>query len=60
VRPRIKSERQAPGDGQFASQTTTPDHAVPEIVLGELDPDLARTEPDAGIQRLIRASQAAR
>jgi hypothetical protein len=29
---------------------------VPEIVLMELDPDLARTEPDAEIQQLIRAS----
>lgn len=29
---------------------------VPEIVLIELDPDLARTEPDAEIQELIRAS----
>src|SRR4029077_5330909 len=29
---------------------------VPEIVLIELDPDLARTEPDAEIQALIRAS----
>jgi hypothetical protein len=30
--------------------------ALPEIVLIELDPDLARTEPDAEIQQLIRAS----
>ena len=30
--------------------------AVPEIVLIELDPELARTEPDAEIQDLIRAS----
>jgi hypothetical protein len=30
--------------------------AVPEIVLVELDPELARTEPDAEIQDLIRAS----
>jgi hypothetical protein len=30
--------------------------AVPEIVLVELDADLARTEPDAEIQELIRAS----
>jgi hypothetical protein len=30
--------------------------AVPEIVLVELDPDLARTEPDPEIQELIRAS----
>jgi len=30
--------------------------AVPEIVFMELDPDLARTEPDAEIQSLIRAS----
>jgi hypothetical protein len=29
---------------------------VPEIVAMELDPDLARTEPDAEIQQLIRAS----
>jgi hypothetical protein len=29
---------------------------VPEIVLMELDPDLARTEPDSEIQELIRAS----
>jgi hypothetical protein len=29
---------------------------VPEIVLVELDPDLARTEPDPEIQALIRAS----
>src|SRR5580765_2422890 len=29
---------------------------VPEIVFVELDPDLARTEPDAEIQDLIRAS----
>lgn len=29
---------------------------VPAIVLAELDPDLARTEPDAEIQSLIRAS----
>ena len=29
---------------------------VPEIVLVELDPDLARTEPDPEIQHLIRAS----
>src|SRR3954468_5464478 len=30
--------------------------AIPEIVLIELDPDLARTEPDPEIQQLIRAS----
>jgi hypothetical protein len=30
--------------------------AVPEIVLMELDPDLARSEPDPEIQQLIRAS----
>ena len=30
--------------------------AVPEIVLVDLDGDLARTEPDAEIQQLIRAS----
>ncbi|MET0892195.1 MAG: HipA family kinase [Pseudoxanthomonas sp.] len=29
---------------------------IPEIVLLELDPDLARTEPDPEIQHLIRAS----
>lgn len=29
---------------------------VPEIVLVDLDPDLARTEPDPEIQHLIRAS----
>ena len=29
---------------------------VPEIVFVELDPDLARTEPDPEIQDLIRAS----
>lgn len=29
---------------------------VPEIVLAELDPELARTEPDPEIQDLIRAS----
>src|SRR3977135_2721497 len=29
---------------------------VPEIVLVELDPELARTEPDPEIQALIRAS----
>lgn len=29
---------------------------VPEIVLADLDPDLARTEPDAEIQQLIAAS----
>src|SRR5277367_3794528 len=29
---------------------------VPEIVLMELDPDLARTEPDPEIQQLIKAS----
>jgi len=32
------------------------DLPVPEIVLVELDGDLARTEPDAEIQQLIRAS----
>ena len=30
--------------------------AVPDIVLMQLDPDLARSEPDAEIQSLIRAS----
>src|SRR3569833_3194336 len=29
---------------------------IPEIVFIELDPDLARTEPDPEIQELIRAS----
>lgn len=29
---------------------------IPEMVLMELDPDLARTEPDPEIQQLIRAS----
>ena len=29
---------------------------IPEIVLVELDPDMARTEPDPEIQHLIRAS----
>lgn len=29
---------------------------VPEIVFAELDPDLARTEPDSEIQHLIRSS----
>src|SRR3954471_19443991 len=29
---------------------------VPEIVLAELDPELARSEPDPEIQELIRAS----
>jgi hypothetical protein len=29
---------------------------IPEIVLMELDPDLARTEPDPEIQQLIKAS----
>jgi hypothetical protein len=29
---------------------------VPEIVLAEIDPDLARSEPDPEIQELIRAS----
>src|SRR5512134_1678759 len=32
------------------------DLPVPEIVLMQLDPELARTEPDAEIQDLIRAS----
>src|SRR3954465_3639283 len=30
--------------------------AVPELVLMELDPELARSEPDPEIQALIRAS----
>jgi hypothetical protein len=32
------------------------DLPVPDLVLAELDPDLARTEPDPEIQELIRAS----
>ncbi|MFC3550415.1 HipA family kinase [Lysobacter cavernae] len=32
------------------------DLPIPEIVLAELDPELARTEPDPEIQDLIRAS----
>ena len=32
------------------------DLPIPEIVLVELDPDLARTEPDSEIQHLIRES----
>lgn len=32
------------------------DLPVPELVLAELDPDLARTEPDPEIQHLIRGS----
>ena len=39
--------------GELARAARLP---VPEIVLMELDPDLARTEPDAEIQQLIRAS----
>ena len=30
--------------------------AVPEVVIADLDPDLARTEPDPEIQDLVRAS----
>jgi hypothetical protein len=39
--------------GQLARDADLP---VPEVVFVELDPDLARTEPDAEIQDLIRAS----
>src|ERR1700749_3154588 len=39
--------------GEIARAARLP---IPEIVLIELDPDLARTEPDPEIQQLIRAS----
>ena len=39
--------------GEIARALALP---VPEIVLVELDPELARTEPDPEIQELIRAS----
>jgi hypothetical protein len=39
--------------GELARAARLP---VPEIVVAELDPDLARTEPDPEIQELIRAS----
>ncbi len=39
--------------GELARALALP---VPEIVFVELDPDLARTEPDPEIQHLIRAS----
>ena len=39
--------------GEIARAARLP---VPEIVFMELDPDLARTEPDPEIQQLIRAS----
>ncbi|MFL6603899.1 MAG: HipA family kinase [Steroidobacteraceae bacterium] len=39
--------------GEIARAARLP---IPEIVLIELDPDLARTEPDPEIQELIRAS----
>jgi hypothetical protein len=39
--------------GEIARAADLP---VPEIVFAELDPDLARTEPDPEIQDLIRAS----
>ena len=39
--------------GELARAASLP---VPEIVLVELDPELARTEPDPEIQDLIRAS----
>jgi len=40
--------------GEFARLLGLP---IPEIVLVELDPDMARTEPDPEIQHLIRASE---
>ena len=39
--------------GEFARTLGLP---IPEIVLVELDPEMARTEPDPEIQHLIRAS----
>src|SRR5205814_4686786 len=39
--------------GELARAARLP---VPEIVFVQLDPELARTEPDAEIQDLIRAS----
>jgi hypothetical protein len=39
--------------GEIARAARLP---IPEIVLIELDPDLARTEPDPEIQQLIKAS----
>mgnify|MGYP003582947722 CR=1 FL=1 len=39
--------------GEIARALSLP---VPEIVFAQLDPDLARTEPDPEIQELIRAS----
>ena len=39
--------------GELARQLGLP---IPEIVLIDLDPDMARTEPDPEIQHLIRAS----
>src|SRR3979490_2869347 len=39
--------------GEIARAAQLP---IPEIVLMELDPDLARTEPDPEIQDLIKAS----
>lgn len=39
--------------GEIARAAQLP---MPELVFMELDPDLARTEPDAEIQQLIRAS----
>jgi hypothetical protein len=39
--------------GEIARAAALP---IPEIVLMELDPDLARTEPDPEIQQLIKAS----
>lgn len=39
--------------GEFARLLGLP---IPEIVLVELDPEMARTEPDPEIQHLIRAS----
>jgi hypothetical protein len=40
--------------GEFARLLGLP---IPEIVLVELDPEMARTEPDPEIQHLIRASE---
>ena len=39
-----------------AGLATALDLPVPEVVLADLDPELARTEPDPEIQDLIRAS----
>ena len=47
------ADRRAASPARSAAPLDLP---VPEIVLIELDPDLARTEPDPEIQDLIRAS----